>query len=67
MTDTDKLPEPDKLPALSKKMAHELSNLLYLTKDDFFHADQWQAAMDALDNYLNELNKDKYGQSIQNN
>jgi hypothetical protein len=56
MTDTDKL------PALSKKMAHELSNLLYLTKDDFFHADQWQAAMDALDNYLNELNKDKYGQ-----
>ena len=53
MTDTDKL------PALSKKMAHELSNLLYLTKDDFFHADQWQAAMDALDNYLNELNKDK--------
>jgi hypothetical protein len=50
----------DKLPALSKKMAHELSNLLYLTKDDFFHADQWQAAMDALDNYLNELNKDKH-------
>jgi len=60
MTNTDKLPEPDKLPALSKKMAHELSNLLYLTKDDFFHADQWQAAMDALDNYLNELNKDKH-------
>jgi hypothetical protein len=53
MTDTDKM------PALCKKMAHELSNLLYLTKDDFFCADQWQAAMDALDNYLNELNKDK--------
>lgn len=54
MTDTDKL------PALSKKMAHELSNLLYLTKDDFFCSDQWQAAMTALDNYLDELNKDKY-------
>lgn len=54
MTDTDKL------PALSKKMAYELSNLLYLTKDDFFCSDQWQAAMDALDNYINELNKDKY-------
>jgi len=53
MTDTDKL------PAISKKMAHELSNPLYLTKDDFFCSDQWQAAMDALDNYLNELNKDK--------
>ena len=50
----------DKLPALSKKMAHELSNLLYLTKDDFFCSDQWQAAMDALDNYINELNKDKH-------
>lgn len=49
----------DKLPALSKKMAHELSNLLYLTKDDFFCSDQWQAAMAALDNYINELNKDK--------
>jgi hypothetical protein len=60
MTNTDKLPEPDKLPALSKKMAHELSNLLYLTKDDFFCSDQWQAAMDALDNYINELNKDKH-------
>jgi hypothetical protein len=57
MTDTDKL------PALSKKMAHELSNLLYLTKDDFFCSDQWQAAMDALDNYLNELNKDKNDKS----
>jgi hypothetical protein len=55
-----KMTDTDKLPALSRKMAHELSNLLYLTKDDFFHADQWQAAMDALDNYLNELNKDKY-------
>jgi hypothetical protein len=57
MTDTDKL------PALSKKMAHELSNLLYLTKDDFFCSDQWQAAMAALDNYINELNKDKDDQS----
>jgi hypothetical protein len=55
--------ETDKLPAISKKMAHELSNLLYLTKDDFFCSDQWQAAMDALDNYLNELNKDKDVQS----
>lgn len=55
-----KMNDTDKLPALSKKMAHELSNLLYLTKDDFFCSDQWQAAMDALDNYLNELNKDKY-------
>lgn len=53
-------PDTDKLLAMSRKMGHELSNLLYLTKDDFFHADQWQAAMDALDNYLNELNKDKY-------
>jgi hypothetical protein len=61
MTDTDKL------PALSRKMAHDLSNLLYLTKDDFFCSGQWQAAMAALDNYLNELNKDKHGQSIQNN
>jgi hypothetical protein len=61
MTDTYevRLIERNKLPALSRKMAHELSNLLYLTKDDFFHADQWQAAMDALDNYINELNKDK--------
>lgn len=55
MTDTEKL------LALSRRMGHELSNLLYLTKDDFFHADQWQSAMDALDNYLNELNKDKHG------
>jgi hypothetical protein len=54
-----KMTDTDKMPALCKKMAHELSNLLYLTKDDFFCADQWQAAMDALDNYLNELNKDK--------
>jgi hypothetical protein len=56
-----KMTNTDKLPALSRKMAHELSNLLYLTKDDFFCSDQWQAAMAALDNYINELNKDKNG------
>jgi hypothetical protein len=55
--------ETEKMTALSRKMAHELSNLLYLTKDDFFCADQWQAAMDALDNYLNEINKEKNVQS----
>jgi len=49
----------NQMQALSRKMAHELSNLLYLTKDDFFHADQWQAAMNALDNFINEMNKDK--------
>lgn len=49
----------NQMQALSRKMAHELSNLLYLTKDDFFYADQWQAAMNALDNFINEMNKDK--------
>lgn len=51
--------DTDKMTALSRKMAHELSNLLYLTKDDFFCSDQWQAAMDALGNFINEINKEK--------
>lgn len=51
--------DTDKMTALSRKMAHELSNLLYLTKDNFFCSDQWQAAMDALSNFINETNKDK--------
>jgi hypothetical protein len=54
--------DTEKMTALSRKMAHELSSLLYLTKDDFFCSDQWQAAMDALNNFINE-SKDKNEQS----
>ena len=40
---------------MARKMAHEVANLLYLIREDYGLSSQYQATMDALDNYLNEL------------
>ena len=51
--------EPTKIDGLSRKMAHELANLLYQTKDDLYFSTIWKSANDALDQYYNELTKDQ--------
>lgn len=43
------------LHIMARKMAHEVANLLYLIREDYGLSSQYQATMDALDNYLNEL------------
>lgn len=40
-------------------MGHDLADLLYLTKDDFFYAAQWQAAMKSLDDFVAEYERVK--------
>lgn len=52
LTQKTKDAKVEKLHALARKMAHQFANVLYLTKDDFFHSDQWQAGMDSLNQYL---------------
>lgn len=56
--------EQNELQSLSRKMGHDLADLLYLTKDDFFYAAQWQAAMKSLDDFVAEYERVKNEQSI---
>ena len=51
--------EPNQMHDLARKMGHDLADLLYLTKDDFFYASQWQAAMKSLDDFVAEYQRVK--------
>ena len=51
--------EPNQMQDLARKMGHDLADLLYLTKDDFFYAAQWQAAMKSLDDFVAEYQRVK--------
>lgn len=51
--------EQNELQSLSRKMGHDLADLLYLTKDDFFYAAQRQAAMKSLDDFVAEYERVK--------
>ena len=51
--------EPNQMQDLARKMGHDLADLLYLTKDDFFYAAQWQAAMKSLDDFVAEYERVK--------
>lgn len=56
--------QPNQMQDLCRKMGHDLADLLYLTKDDFFYAAQWQAAMKSLDDFVAEYERVKNAQSI---
>ena len=49
----------EELKGMTKKLAHEVANLLYLVREDYGLSVQYQATMDALNNYLYELDMAK--------
>lgn len=59
MIEPNEMTEPNQMQNLSRKMGHDLADLLYLTKDDFFYAAQWQAAMKSLDDFVREYERVK--------
>ena len=42
----------EELKGMTKKLAHEVANLLYLVREDYGLSAQYQATMNALNNYL---------------